>query len=118
MFAWSSLAGGFFSGKVTSLTRRLSSFLRKLQASDEGWKERCLRVYAHERNWGRQARARELGAAKGLSLAQVALAYVLSQECAVFPLVGCQSGAEFADCVAALAVRLTAEELRWLEEGE
>ena len=24
---------------------------------------------------------------------------MLSQECAVFPLVGCQSGAEFADCV-------------------
>ena len=109
MFAWSSLAGGFFSEKVTEDTAG---------NGEEGWLARCLRVYAHERNWGRQARARELGAAKGLSLAQVALAYVLSQECAVFPLVGCQSGAEFADCVAALEVRLTAEEIRWLEEGE
>ena len=108
LFAWSSLAGGFFSGKVTEDTA----------GNGEEWLARCLRVYAHERNWGRQARARDLGAAKGLSLAQVALAYVLSQECAVFPLVGCQSGAEFADCVAALAVKLTAEELRWLEEGE
>ena len=108
MFAWSSLAGGFFSGKVTEDTA----------GNGAEWLERCLRVYAHERNWGRQARARDLAAAKGLSLAQVALAYVLSQECAVFPLVGCQSGAEFADCVAALAVKLTAEEIRWLEEGE
>ena len=108
LFAWSSLAGGFFSGKVTEDTA----------GNGEEWRARCLRVYAHERNWGRQARARELAAAKGLSLAQVALAYVLSQECAVFPLVGCQSGAEFGDCVAALAVRLTAGELRWLEEGE
>ena len=90
MFAWSSLAGGFFSG-----SRHGTILLR----NGEEWLARCLRVYAHERNWGRQARARELGAAKGLSLAQVALAYVLSQECAVFPLVGCQSGAEFGDCV-------------------
>ena len=108
MFAWSSLAGGFFSGKVEA----------GMAAGEEEWRARCLRVYGHERNWGRQARARELGAARGLSLAQVALAYVLSQECAVFPLVGCQSGTEFADCVAALEVKLTAEEIRWLEEGE
>ncbi len=108
MFAWSSLAGGFFSGRVTERTAR----------NGAEWLERCLRVYAHERNWGRQARARELAAAKRLSLAQVALAYVLSQECAVFPLVGCQSGAEFADCVRVLEVKLTAEEIRWLEEGE
>ena len=81
--------------------------------------ERCLRVYGHERNWARQARARALAAERGLSLAQVALAYVLSQkDVAVFPLVGCRSGAEFGECVAALEVELTAAEIRWLAEGE
>ncbi len=109
LFAWSSLAGGFFSGKVDAADAKTGG---------EEWRARCLRVYGHERNWGRQERARELGVAKGLSLAQVALAYVLSQECAVFPLVGCQSGAEFAACVRVLEVRLTGEERRWLEEGE
>ena len=98
LFAWSSLAGGFFSGKVDAADAKTGG---------EEWRARCLRVYGHERNWGRQERARELGVAKGLSLAQVALAYVLSQECAVFPLVGCQSGAEFAACVRVLEVRLT-----------
>ncbi|MCY3934720.1 MAG: aldo/keto reductase [Chloroflexi bacterium] len=114
LFAWSSLAGGFFSGRVDVADAKK----RPAATADgeEGWRERCLRVYGHERNWRRQARARDLAAAKGLSLAQVALAYVLSQEGAVFPLVGCQSGAEFAECVAALAVKLTAAELRWLEE--
>ena len=70
MFAWSSLAGDFSraEGHGTILLR-----------NGEEWLERCLRVYGHEQNWGRQARARELAAAKGLSLAQVALAYVLSQ---------------------------------------
>jgi len=115
LFAWSSLAGGFFSGRVDVADAKK----RPAATADgeEGWRERCLRVYGHERNWRRQARARELAAAKGLSLAQVALAYVLAQECEVFPLVGCQSGAEFAECVAALAVKLTAAEVRWLEEG-
>ena len=115
LFAWSSLAGGFFSGRVDVADAKK----RPAATADgeEGWRERCLRVYGHERNWRRQERARDLAAAKGLSLAQVALAYVLSQEGAVFPLVGCQSGAEFAECVAALAVKLTAAELRWLEEG-
>ena len=109
LFAWSSLAGGFFSGRVTEDT----------VGNGEEWLERCLRVYGHKRNWARRARARALAAERGLSLAQVALAYVLSQkDVAVFPLVGCQSGAEFGDCVAALAVKLTGEELRWLEEGE
>ena len=105
LFAWSSLAGGFFSGRVSE----------GMPASGEEWVERCLRVYGHERNWARQARAGELAAARGLSLAQVALAYVLSQGGAVFPLVGCQSGAEFAECVAALGVELTGEERKWLE---
>ena len=108
LFAWSSLAGGFFSGRVKE----------GMAAGDEEWLRRCLRVYGHERNWRRQERARRLAAEKGLSLAQLALAYALSQECAVFPLVGCQSGAEFGECVAALEVRLTAAERVWLEEGE
>ena len=112
LFAWSSLAGGFFSGRV-------NEGMAVAAAPGEEWRERCLRVYGHERNWARQARARELGAERGLSLAQVALAYVLSQQdVALFPLVGCRSGAEFGECVAALEVRLTAAELRWLEVGE
>ncbi len=108
LFAWSSLAGGFFSGRLW----RANAAEQRGEAL-----ARCLRVYGHESNWQRQERARELGAAKGLSLPQTALAYVLSQECAVFPLVGCQSAAEFAECRAALSVRLTREECRWLEEG-
>ena len=115
LFAWSSLAGGFFSGRVSEGMAVAAG----AAAPGEEWLERCLRVYGHERNWARQARARALAAERGLSLAQVALAYVLSQkDVAVFPLVGCRSGAEFGECVAALEVELTAAEIKWLEEGE
>jgi aryl-alcohol dehydrogenase-like predicted oxidoreductase len=62
-------------------------------------------------------RARTLAENRGLSVPQVALAYVLGQPLDVFALVGCHTGWEFADDVGEVAVTLTPEELRWLERG-
>jgi aryl-alcohol dehydrogenase-like predicted oxidoreductase len=52
---------------------------------------------------------------KGLTLPQVALTYVLSQPLNIFALVGCRSGAEFKANVEASQVRLTPEEMAWLD---
>ena len=46
---------------------------------------------------------------------QIATAYVLSQPLNIFALVGCQTGAEFADNAAAAELKLTPEELAWLD---
>jgi aryl-alcohol dehydrogenase-like predicted oxidoreductase len=108
LFTWSSLAGGFFSGRFTR--DNLDSF--------EGYLDwLCVETYCHEENFERLDRARVLADERGLSVPQVALAYVLDQPLKVFALVGCNTGEEFGANAAAGDVRLTHEELAWLESG-
>jgi len=108
VFPWSSLAGGFFSGRFTR--DNLDSF--------DGYLDRlCVETYCHEENFERLDRASVLADEKGLAVPQIALAYVLDQPLEVFALVGCNTGEEFRANVAAGDVRLTPEELAWLESG-
>ncbi len=109
LFTWSSLAGGFFSGRFTR--DNLDTF--------EAYLDRiCVVTYCHEENFGRFDRAEVLAREKGLSVPQVALAYALDQPLEVFALVGCNTGDEFRANVEAGAVGLTPEELAWLENGD
>ena len=106
LFTWSSLAGGFFSGRFTrDNLDTFESYLDRL----------CVNSYCYEDNFQRFDRAVALAEARGLTLPQVALAYVLSQPLNIFALVGCRRGVEFADNVVALDVQLTADEMAWLE---
>jgi aryl-alcohol dehydrogenase-like predicted oxidoreductase len=106
LFTWSSLAGGFFSGRFSrDNLASFDSYLDKL----------CVQAYGYEDNFKRLDRARHLAEEKGLTLPQIALAYVLSQPLNIFALVGCQSGAEFRSNLEASAVRLSPEEMAWLE---
>jgi len=108
LFVWSSLAGGFFSGR----------FRRDNLAEFDGYLDKlCAESYGAEDNFGRLDRAKELGQELGLTPAQVALAWVLNQPLDVFPLVGCRTGAEFRENAAALDVVLSPEQLAWLESG-
>ena len=106
LFTWSSLAGGFFSDRFTR--DNLDAFTAYLDLL-------CVKSYCQEENFLRLDRAKALAGRKGLSLPQVALAYVMNQPLNVFALVGCANGEEFAANVAALTVRLTPEELAWLD---
>jgi len=109
LFTWSSLAGGFFSGRFTRENlETFESYLDKL----------CVKSYGVEENFRRLDRVRVLAEEKGLSIPQVALAYVLSQPLNIFALVGCASGAEFRDnleVARAGGARLDPEEIAWLE---
>lgn len=109
LFTWSSLAGGFFSGRFTR--DNLDSF-------DSYLDELCVETYCHEANFGRLDRARALAEERGLTVPQVALAYVLNQPLEVFALVGCNTGEEFRDNALAVEAELTPEELAWLEAGD
>jgi aryl-alcohol dehydrogenase-like predicted oxidoreductase len=106
LFTWSSLAGGFFSGRFRR--DNLDTFTTYLDRN-------CIEAYAEEPNFQRLDRANELATERGLTVTQVALAYVLSQPDGIFPLVGCNTGDEFAQNAAALDVKLTAQELAWLD---
>jgi aryl-alcohol dehydrogenase-like predicted oxidoreductase len=106
LFTWSSLAGGFFSGRFRR--NNLDSFTEYLD-------KLCVDCYCVEDNFKRLDRAEEMAKQKGLSLPQVAFAYVMSQPLNIFALVGCQTPQEFKANMEAADIKLTQEEMTWLE---
>ncbi|MBN1674945.1 MAG: aldo/keto reductase [Kiritimatiellae bacterium] len=103
VFAYSSLGRGLFSGRVTR---------ENCATTCDG---ACRKAYCHEVNFRRLDRVRELAQAKGVSVAQLALAYVFSQPLNAFALVGAASREECAANAAALDVALTPAECAWVD---
>jgi aryl-alcohol dehydrogenase-like predicted oxidoreductase len=105
VFAYSSLGHGMMSGRVTR----------------ENHKEMldgvALKAYAHEVNFARLDRVRELAAGKGVKVAQIAIAYTMSQPFTVFPLFTPGNVQEMKEVVAAADIKLTGQECRWIETG-
>ena len=108
LMPWSSLAGGFFSDRFQR------DNLEQVK-QEGGFAELCIRCYCYEQNFQRLDRARELAGQKNLTVAQVALAFVMSQPMNIFALVSCADRAQFGANVAALDVRLTPQELLYLD---
>jgi len=106
IFPWSSLAGGFFSGRF----RR-----DNLDTFDSYLDRLCVESYCTEENFTRLDRTEALGERYGLSIPQVAMAFIMSQPLDVFALVGCRSGDEFRMNAAVLGQKLSADELDWLD---
>lgn len=106
LFFWSSLAGGFFSGR----------FRRDNLDTFESYADKlCVATYCTEENFQRLDRAEILAQEKGMSVAQIATAYVLSQPLNAFALVGCATPDEFRANHEASELKLTPQELAWLE---
>jgi aryl-alcohol dehydrogenase-like predicted oxidoreductase len=99
LFAWSSQASGFFSGRFSP---------------GEVADQHVARVFDSPGNWERLRRARQAAAGHGCTPTQVALAWVLHQPFPTFALVGPRTLDELEDCLGALAVRLTPDEVAWL----
>ncbi len=102
LFAWSSQATGFFSGRYQPEGGLVPA------------PEAIVRSWFNADNWERLARARTLAAQKGVTAAQVALAYVLCQPFPVFALVGPQSIDELRELLPALDITLSPDEMRRL----
>ncbi len=98
--SWSSTARGYF----------LPEPLRLRLAGDDG-PEEC---FGSADNAERRARAERLGAERGVSALNIAAAWVLAQPFPSFALVGTRSPGEIASTLAAAAVRLTPDEVAWL----
>jgi aryl-alcohol dehydrogenase-like predicted oxidoreductase len=100
LFAWSSQARGFFSGRFGP---------DKLDGDKD-----VIRVYYSPENFERLRRAGELGKKKGLTAIQIAAAYVMSQDFPTWCLIGPANVDELKVSAAALDLELTPEECRWL----
>src|SRR5215207_7758266 len=107
LLAWSPLASGFLSGRFRR--DNLHMF------GGREWDEVAVRTYASESNFQRLDRASQLASEKGLSSAQIALAYIMNAPMNVFALVGPHSGEKFRANIEASEVQLTAQELDWLD---
>lgn len=104
VFAWSAQARGFFSGR----------FRPELADGATPDAQNVIRTYYSAANWERYRRADELAEMKGCTLRQVALAWVLHSPLNVFALIGPATVSELDDCLGALDVELTPDEVAWL----
>ncbi len=109
VFAWSSLAGGFFSGRFTRAS---------MDAMPDDCPDIPVRCYRSEDNLKRLDRVHELAAKKGVSVPQVAVAYVLHHPMDTYALVAPVNSAEIRDTAAAASLVLTDEEMAWLDLRE
>ena len=107
LLIWSPLASGFFSGRFRRDNLKMFG--------EREWDEVVVRTYASEANFQRLDRAGILAVEKGLTAAQIALAYVTNQPMNVFVAVGPSSGEKFRANVEASEVRLTSQEMAWLD---
>ncbi len=109
LFVWSSMAGGFFSGRF----RR-----DNLDTFTEWYDQLAVKVYCNEENFQRHDRVQELASDKGVSVPQIALAYVYNQPDGIHALSGARNTDELRINVEASEIKLTEEEIAYLELRE
>ncbi|MCL2820567.1 MAG: aldo/keto reductase [Oscillospiraceae bacterium] len=107
VFAYSSIARGFFSGRVTS-----SDYSPDTDKLDDV----CKYAYCHPVNFKRLDKAYTLAEKKGVTVAEIAIAYCFAGELDVYALLGAESLLEINSAVKALDVEITPEEAAWLVE--
>ncbi|MBC8104372.1 MAG: aldo/keto reductase [Cytophagales bacterium] len=106
LFTWSSMAGGFMSGRITR--DNLAEFTGGLD-------KLAVDCYAAEDNFERLDRAKAVADRHGLSLPQIALAYVLHYPLDIYALVGSATAEEIKANVVALNTDLTEAEMAYLD---
>lgn len=98
LVAWSSLGRGFFAKGAPDVTDDAD----------------LVRVFYSDANFRRKARAEALAAERGISMFEVALAYITNQTFPAVALAGAASQGEVASSVAAGDISLSSAEREWL----
>ena len=98
-------ADGFFSGKYGR------------GITDSGKAQRLAYLYYNAESFARLERAKEMAAAKDVSTNQIAVAYLINQDFPVYPIAGCRTPEQLEDSCAAAEIRLTPDEVAYLDSG-
>lgn len=106
VFAYSSLGRGFFSGMVHSDRPEEAKQVLDVPAQ---------KGYCYAENFTRLARAEELAKEKGVTVAQIAMAWIMNQELDVYALNSPINQAQLTDTLTGYTLKLTKEECRWLD---
>lgn len=129
VIAFSSLARGFFSGRITRELyeqQKNEEFNPMILFMGQASKEQltgstqkidpiCFNSFCFEENFQRLDRCRELAEKKGVTIPQIAMAYVLNSGLNVFPITGAANEAELQSSIDALDLVLIPEEVKWLD---
>lgn len=103
-FAYSSLGRGFFSGRIKSGETEKANEVLGLAAQEYGFPE----------NFERLRRAEVLAAQKGVSIAQIAFAWLFKQKVHVLPITSPTSSKHLHESICAMHMDLTDNEVNWL----
>ncbi len=107
LFPWSSLSRGFLSGQWTR---------EKMEnATPEQAKDIAVRCFRAEDNIQRLDRCWQLAKEKGMTVPQIATAYVMSYPLNIFALIGVYKPEEARQNLAAMHLELTEAEMAWLD---
>ena len=101
-FSWSSQGRGFFTDRA---------------GRDKTDNEELVRCWYNDKNFARRDRAIELAQKLGYSPIHVALAFVLAQPFPSIPLIGPRTLGELDDSLKAFEIKLTPEQVKWLDNG-
>jgi aryl-alcohol dehydrogenase-like predicted oxidoreductase len=102
LFPWSSQGRGVFT---------------QFQSISELRQSSLARAWYSKANGARIERARLLARERGVQPVTIALAWVLHQPFPVFPIIGPRTAAELASSARGVTVKLSDEEIVWLECG-
>ena len=106
LMVWSPLAGGFLSGKYS----------RENEAAGDGRRASFdFPPVERERGYGVIETMRPIAQANGVSVAQIALAWLLHRDVVTSVIIGAKRPDQLADNLAATKVRLSAEEMKALD---
>ncbi|MBY0488539.1 MAG: aldo/keto reductase [Gemmatimonadaceae bacterium] len=105
---WSPLARGLLAGTRRSITDRSAS--TRAETDTYGHT-----LYEDENDWAIVEAVRTVAEGRGIPMAQVALAWLLSKPVVTAPIVGASKLAQLDDAIAAVDVVLSAEEIALLE---
>lgn len=107
VFPYSSLGRGFLSGKYnTQSGKNIRECLPEAPISE----------YYHPDNIAKLKKAEELAAKKKVTVSQIALAWLLSDELNVYPIVSPSKKSHMEDNIGSFEVELTEDERKWLSE--
>jgi aryl-alcohol dehydrogenase-like predicted oxidoreductase len=102
---YSPLAGGFLTGKY-----RRGASVESVRATDIGKK------YGNDRGFALIEKLDLIGRSHGKTVAQTALAWLLTNPVVTAPIIGANTAAQLADSLGAAGYRLTAEEMKTLND--
>ncbi|MEO8757801.1 MAG: aldo/keto reductase [Devosia sp.] len=101
-FSWSSQARGFFTDRA---------------GRDKRDNAELVNTWYSDSNFARRDRAIELAKKLNANPIHIALAYVLAQPFPSIPLIGPRRLEELDDSIKALSIKLTPDQIKWLENG-